>query len=199
MTVDGRVGSAVDITGTAGYGMVKGMVKGQAVFVRSGEKQAFYAIGYDYLKEDRASWESEGEAVFHTLLSTVVFTDLVRPKTLPAYQTCRIPVSDDPEYGYSKEKPIAIGGGYVRSWERMKMFLSWLSGSSGEKLTYRALESFVFGNLRLYPYEIEGLSKPVTLYFNIFADSKPEIPVGLECTSKPVDEWMFTEEIYDPL
>ena len=97
-------------------------------------------------------------------------------------------VASDPDYAYTREKPVKLGpqeGGPSRS----RLFLNGLRGPAGQVLTYERKGSccgfetpasdFGMGLLDVYELTYEGLSEPIVLYINIYDAGDPQVPHGL--------------------
>jgi hypothetical protein len=97
--------------------------------------------------------------------------------------------SDDPDYGYTPEKPIDVGG----SSEGMgpyneRKYISSLRGPNGEQLSYHRVQSCCafdtpngFGGkglLDVYEVSWEGAEEPVRLYINMYDEDRVMAPVG---------------------
>lgn len=97
--------------------------------------------------------------------------------------------SGDPEYGYSPEKPINVGGGsLLEGPARQRAFLNSIAGPGGQAVTYRRLGSCCafespdspLGGGLLDQYEVShgGLANPVILYLNLYTPGTPLAPFG---------------------
>ena len=98
--------------------------------------------------------------------------------------------SADSSYGYSAENPIRVGGARTeRGPQNERSFLDALRGPAGQVLTYRRAGSccpfttrnaviFDAGALDIYEVSYEGLTKPVTLFINMYDYQRPLVPVG---------------------
>ncbi|WP_440906602.1 hypothetical protein ACMZOO_17920 (plasmid) [Catenovulum sp. SX2] len=98
--------------------------------------------------------------------------------------------SSDPEYGYSENKPIELGGflrGTKYEGAHIEYFQSLL-GPNGEAVQVKRLgsccpfedPSMPFGGGLLDQYELsyKGLPKPVVIYVNLYKFNKPIAPKG---------------------
>ena len=94
----------------------------------------------------------------------------------------------DKTYGYAEENPIKVGGG-MRGPLHEQYFLNALAGPKGEKITYKRQGSCcpfktpnaVFGDsgmLDIYEIFIEGSSKKIILYLNMYDSETLQVPVG---------------------
>ena len=96
-------------------------------------------------------------------------------------------LSDDPEYGYHKEKPIKVGGGREGPINQRK-YLSSLTGPHGEPVQFHRVGSCCrfedpslpmgAGLLDVYEVRYAGQTSPVRLYLNMYQQSELFIPLG---------------------
>lgn len=97
--------------------------------------------------------------------------------------------SSDPEYGYSQEKPVMVGG--VEKLEgpmNERRYLNALAGPYGEIISYTRLGSCCHfrsprgfsggGLLDIYEITWEGQETPVRLYLNMYDYGDLKVPVG---------------------
>lgn len=98
--------------------------------------------------------------------------------------------SNDKKYGYNKDFPINLGFENEKLSEKnIAYFFNALAGPKGEKITYTRLEGCCpfptkrnkmgAGSLDLYEITLEGSSKKIQLYLNIYERGKIMCPVGL--------------------
>lgn len=98
--------------------------------------------------------------------------------------------SQDPSYGFTKDKPIELGGfllGTKYEGAHIEYFQSLL-GPNGEEVEVRRLGSccsfedqnlpFGGGLLDIYELTYEGLSNPVIIYVNLYKFIQPMAPKG---------------------
>lgn len=97
--------------------------------------------------------------------------------------------SSDKKYGYNKDYPINLGfENEKKSEKNASFFFNALTGSKGEKFTYKKVESCCpfptktnimgAGSLDIYEISFEGNSKKIRLYINIFERGKVLCPIG---------------------
>ncbi len=97
--------------------------------------------------------------------------------------------SNDLKYGYNKDYPINIGFENEKYGDKsVTYFFEALSGTSGEKISYKKVDSCcpfptkrsVMGGgiLDIYEINFEGKEKKVLLYINIFDKGKILCPKG---------------------
>ena len=89
----------------------------------------------------------------------------------------------DPGYGYSKETPIAVGGGAMGGPRRAYEYLGTLSGPNGQKVSYHRNGSLPVDDTILDEYQItyDGQPKPILLYVDQYHWRELLAPAGLRC------------------
>lgn len=100
-------------------------------------------------------------------------------------------VSDDEEYGYTKGKPIKVGGTPVYGAARQRQYLQALVGPAGQPITFKRRGSLPADETRtrdtiildLYELTYAGLEKPIELYLDWYRWEPPKAPRGLLCGS----------------
>lgn len=96
----------------------------------------------------------------------------------------------DSQYGYNADYPINLGPLYDKQEEQnIVYFLNALEGPKGEKLVYQKTATCCpfpsdthgigAGTLSIYEVELEGTSKKISLYFNIYEKGQIVCPKGL--------------------
>ena len=94
-------------------------------------------------------------------------------------------VATDSDYGYSKEKPIKVGGTPMFGPARQRRFLSALAGPGGQPVSFRRRGSLKPNAediiLDLYEVTYPGLEKPIELYLDLYRWDPPKAPMGLLC------------------
>lgn len=93
--------------------------------------------------------------------------------------------ANDPEYGYSQEKPIRMGKLPARS---NIYYLNTLRGPNGEAIEYERKgacceyedKSLPLGGglLDVYKVKVDGNSDELTLYVDMYRLGPPQLPVG---------------------
>lgn len=94
----------------------------------------------------------------------------------------------DKTYGYTEDNPVKVGGGMEGPLHERR-FLNALAGPNGEKVAYERLGSCcpfktknaVFGDsgmLDKYEITVEGSSKKIILYLNMYDSETLQVPVG---------------------
>jgi uncharacterized protein YcfL len=97
--------------------------------------------------------------------------------------------SSDKKYGYDEDYPINLGFENEKKSEiNVSYYFNGLLGKKGEKITYEKVESCCpfptkrntmgAGSLDIYEITLEGNSKKIRLYINIFEKGKVLCPVG---------------------
>ncbi len=175
INVDGVDGLAYDITGT----LFGSPLKGQAVIIMPNENQFLFGLGIANTGQDKKRWENEGSKVFSGLINSITFSTSEQSQTSNG---CTI--STDKTYGYTQENPIKVGGGAFDGPPRERAYLDNLLGANGEEISYVRAGSIPFGNTILDAFEITVAGKKVTLYFDEYAYTEPQAPVGFTCVGE---------------
>ncbi|MEI7509517.1 MAG: 2-dehydro-3-deoxyphosphooctonate aldolase [Flavobacterium sp.] len=95
----------------------------------------------------------------------------------------------DGKYGYDKNYPINLGFENEKfATKNIALFFNSLAGPEGEKITYDKVETCCpfptkrnimgVGTLDIYNVLIDGNTKPLVLYINIYEKSKVLCPKG---------------------
>lgn len=94
-------------------------------------------------------------------------------------------VETDTEWGYSKAKPIKVGGSPMYGPARQRQFLQALVGPGGQAVSFKRRGSLDSGDPRiildLYEVTYEGLEKPIELYLDLYRWETPRAPAGFLC------------------
>ena len=96
-------------------------------------------------------------------------------------------VSPDPDYGFSPDSPIQLGG--TESGPRQsRLYLNSLRGPDGQVVVYERSgsccpfetknSSFGTGLLDVYSITYEGLTEPILLYVNMYDPGELQVPQG---------------------
>lgn len=103
-------------------------------------------------------------------------------------------IANDPAYAFDKSQPVEVGAGYVAEWR----YLNALRGPRGEVVHYQWVGACcVFddaaaeqgkGFLDHYSLHYEGLTKPLSIYLNMFKTSTPMAPLGFTFSQNPETE-----------
>ncbi len=124
-----------------------------------------------------------------TLLSACVSTDPVTRALQSATLGAPLPGAEaaDPEYGYTPEKPIKVGG-VTEGPARERAFLAELRGPEGETVRFERLGSCCpfpsrngimgSGLLDIYLVWTGSSTEPKTLYLNMYEYEAPMVPLG---------------------
>jgi hypothetical protein len=171
ITIDGREGLAVDVTGH----FFDRPVQGQAVALFESGEVLFFGLAISDADPDSGWWQDEGQPAFAAFLATIRF--------LTEADQLVCPIATDESYGYTEENPIQVGGGALGGPSRGRVYLDNLLGPNGEDLSYRRIGSLPFEDTILDIYEISGLSQPVQLYLDSYTSSPLQAPVGFTCAS----------------
>lgn len=105
--------------------------------------------------------------------------------TAPFLRGVNFQPANDPEYGYSQEKPIRIGKLPARSHI---FYLNTLRGPNGEAIEYERKGSCCEFNdkslplggglLDVYKIKVDGSGDEITLYVDMYRLGPPQLPVG---------------------
>lgn len=103
-----------------------------------------------------------------------------------------LPESEDPEYGYTPEKPIMAGNLKIRSSEP-ELFVRILEGPDGRPQGISQVgtccpfplpgEDGAMGEIEIWKLGHSGLREPKYLYVNPYVFDNPQIPVGFRQSS----------------
>lgn len=109
----------------------------------------------------------------------------------PYFRTLKLPIATDPGYGYSAAKPIKTG---PRDKSFHHLYLNSLRGPKGEPVTYERRgacceyedKSIPTGSglpsggglLDVYDIQVDGGSKTITIYVDMYRMGPPQMPVG---------------------
>ncbi len=137
--------------------------------------RCFSLVGMAATAEASSLWQSTGKLAFEALLKHVRF--------LPNLAACQ--VATDPTYGFSPENPIRLGSlNLYDGIARMEAYLNTLRGPNFEEISYTRLDPvYNQADQIVDPYKITyaGLSKPLTLYFDLYNYESPMAPAGFTC------------------
>jgi hypothetical protein len=105
-------------------------------------------------------------------------------------QTPPCAVSTDPQFGYTREKPILVGGGVQVGSGRERRYLSVLRGPAGQVVTVlpgvgSAPDPVSKQIIDTIQVTYEGLEKPISLFLNMYAFAAPQVPQGFTCSESP--------------
>jgi len=139
------------------------------------DDRCFSLVGMAATPEASSLWQSTGKLAFDALLKRVRF--------LPNLAACQ--VATDSTYGFSPENPIRLGSlNLYDGIARMEAYLNTLRGPNFEEIIYTRLNPvYNHASQIVDPYEISyaGLSKPLTLYFDLYTYEAPMAPIGFTC------------------
>lgn len=100
----------------------------------------------------------------------------------------KCPVETDAEWGYTKAKPIKVGGSPMYGPARQRQFLQTLVGPGGQPIAFKRRGSYDSGDPRiildLYEVTYAGLEKPIELYLDLYRWEVPRAPSGFLCGSE---------------
>ncbi len=183
ITIDSVKSTLFDVTGQMG----DFPFRGQALVAIPGKQQYLFGFGMSNLSTDDQLWENVGGPAFVALIDSIEFVKAPAstPTTAPVATNSPCPISSSSTYGYSQNNPIQIGNdnAFLEGASRERAYLDTLRGPNGESLTYSRLGSTHGQDAILDIYQINGLSKPVTLYLDMYNFKTPQAPMSLTCVS----------------
>ena len=93
--------------------------------------------------------------------------------------------SEDPEYGFSPDKPIQVGNTNLKDGpEREVLYLLTLRGPENQEVIFtRQAPQFNQAGVIVDPYQIEysGLEEALLLYFDLYNFASLQVPIGFTC------------------
>ncbi len=122
----------------------------------------------------------------------------------PASQRPPCEAAPDDEYGYTRERPIQVGGSPMYGAARQRRYLDSLRGPEGQPVTYRRMgqDRAPDGTiLDAYQVNYEGLEKPITLFLDWYHYTAPRLPRGFSCAGlialglPPVDPFQESDQV----
>jgi hypothetical protein len=149
-------------------------------------------------------------ATFATVICLTVALARIGAQNPPAPPAQRgpaapCPVSADPEFGFSAQKPVRIGGGAMFVAAREQRYLNGLRDSAGRPIRFRRLGSTQAPGgrpepLDMYEITVDGVVDPRTMYIDVYRFDEPEAPQGFSCAGfglspPPVDAFLSSDQI----
>lgn len=148
-----------------------------------------------------AKWVRSGAAVTVGAVLAAALT----ASTASAQPDPLCKVSTEPGYGYTKDRPIQVGGSPMYGAARQRRYLSALRGPKGETLSTQRGGSTPGADpdtmLDIYSVTYDGLEKPITLYLDWYHYTEPFAPMGLTCGTRlelgtpPPDPFQAQEQV----
>jgi hypothetical protein len=120
-------------------------------------------------------WESEGELAYAALIKTISF---FKPEISSA---CL--VAKNPDYGYTIDLPVQIGGDEANGPDREEEYLSGLLGPRGEIVSFYRAESIETNGVVLDKFIVTYKNTQKTLYMDMYTYNKPQFPFGFNCST----------------
>jgi hypothetical protein len=148
-------------------------VEGQLLYVLLDQQQSFTMIGIG----EQEVWNAKGQSLFTQLLDDLVFFEAT-----PLTNGC--PVSQDPAYGYSPEKPIRVASIVSDQVGPLADFyFEFLRSPDNKSVSYSLIGTQRVENSLLDIYEVtyEGAAQPVELYFDEYHSGQLMVPIGFSC------------------
>ncbi len=151
-------------------------VGGQVSITKPSPTKAFFAYTLVGVGTDRTEWRVFGRDQINAMLSSLQFSDIT-----VVGDSC--PVSARATFGTSRSTPIPIGGGRVGALLLEDLYLHSMRGPGGEPLRFEISDSMFApsANLDSYLVSYDGLTDPITLYFDPYSFAAPIIPPGFSC------------------
>lgn len=175
ITVNGIEGRMFEIDGNMG-GIP---IVGEAVVFFPTPDHFVFGLSTANLSEDKQLWVDKGKAAFEAVVQSLEFLPF---KQTVSYGNCEI--STDETYGYTKDNPIRVGGGWLEGPARERAFLDNLLGEDGRPIDYQRLESLTYGDTILDRYEVINAGMRTELYIDMYLFSPPQAPVEFNCISE---------------
>ena len=95
------------------------------------------------------------------------------------------PFAEDPEYGFSPERPIQVGNTNLTDGpEREQLYLLTLRGPENQEVIFtRQAPRFNQAGTIVDPYQIDydGLEGPLMIYLDLYHLASLQLPVGFTC------------------
>jgi len=174
ITIDSVEGVSFDLNGTL-YGE---KVQGQTFIVIPSSTQILFGFGLGAIRSGNNHWEKEGKAVFGNLLDSITLTD-VNASNSGLFSAC--PVASDPDYGYTMDNPVKIGGGEAEAEARAEAYFSALGGPYGDTITYQKTDSMELDGAAMNIYEVSLSDSTKTMYLDYTNYENPQAPDGFIC------------------
>jgi len=168
VVIDSAEGFSKDYAGTREEELLKGRIT--IVFP---EDSKILTIIVQTIGEGR--WEREGELAYSSIIKNLSF---FKPGISNA-----CPIAKNPDYGYSMDLPIKIGGGESNGPDREQEYLSGLLGPRGEIVGYYRSESIEQDGVILDKYVVSYKNNYKTLYMDMYNYDNPRIPFGFTCST----------------
>jgi hypothetical protein len=120
------------------------------------------------------NWDRLGEKIVSTILDNITF--------LPIEPWIDCPVATNREYGFTKEKPVKIGGKINEGPDHEADYLSALLGPHGELVAYFRAGSLESSGVTLENIEFSMANETKTLYIDMYNFDSPKAPFGMTCS-----------------
>ena len=148
-------------------------VEGQLLYVLLENQQSFTMIGVG----EQNVWIGEGQLLFTRLLDELAFF-----QATPLTNGC--PVTVDPDYGYTPDKPIRVASVVQDQVGPLADFyFEFLRSPDDQALTYTLIDSLPVENsvLDVYRVTYDGAAQPVELYVDEYHAGQLMVPLGFSC------------------
>ena len=168
IVIDSAKGVSQDFFGTVEEELLHGRIS--IVFP---EDSKMLTIIVQTLGEGR--WENEGEMAYSAMINKLTF---FKPKISGA-----CPIAKNPDYGYTVDHPIKIGGDESEGSNREQEYMSGLLGPRGEVVGYYLSESIEKNGAILDKYVVSYKNNTKVLYMDMYNYDNPRIPFGFTCSA----------------
>lgn len=169
VSVAGQRGLAVSFQGVQD----DQFVEGQLLYIFMDNQQSFTMIGIG----EQGVWIAKGQDLFTRLLEGLAFFEAT-----PLTNGC--PVTSDPEYGYSPEKPIRVAALVPdQSGPLADFYFEFLRGPDDQPILYSQTGTQPAENSQLDIYQVtyEGAEQPVVLFVDEHHTGQLMVPIGFSC------------------
>jgi hypothetical protein len=166
--IDSAEGFSKDYTGTVQEELLKGRVT--VVYPKDSK---ILTIIVTTVGEGR--WESEGELAYSSIVDELSFFKL------EVSSAC--PIAKNPDYGFTIDHPIKIGGNESDGPDREEEYLSGLLGPHGEIVGFYRQESVEHNGVILDEFTVKYKSYTKTLYMDMYSYDDPQIPFSFTCST----------------
>jgi len=173
ITIDGRTGSSRDVD----VSFSGNVARGRFIVLPFDNGLEFYSLALSPTVELTDLWSLEGATVYDLVIESLLFDPEVDFGLACA-------VSSDPDYAYTQDKPVQVGGDFLEGPARARAYLNALAGPNGEAVRYERTGSLVAADgtvLDGYEISIAGLDQTVTIFVDQYHSDTMYAPDGLTC------------------
>lgn len=172
LTVQGYPAIGSNLSGT----LMGQDFKGRITIIDHEEGPRLFALGISMNPPAGIGWDEEGVDLYDQIVDSLQFFEPEAPSA-----SCE--VSQDPDYAFTKENPVRVGGGAFGGPARARAYFENLTGPAGELVTYERTGSLPFGDTILDGYSVaySGIAAPVNVFVDEYSFETLLVPVGFEC------------------